>query len=238
MRIRTALLTLLALTLLVGLAPTAAANPSDVTRVAFIGDSFEQGYGAPSGQGYLDLFEAWIPGQDNVLAVAHGGATVRDYLPASLSHPAGPYAADLDGIAPWGATTVVVPLGTNDWYITRPVADYQADLTELVQQIRLRAPTARVVLYHHFGGYAPTNPAACDNVPGYPPCVHQNPPGTWGAFGTAMRAVAVAQFTGYIDDSVAYPWNPSYLFTDKLHPNTAGHDLLFRSIYNRLYACC
>lgn len=226
---RRALLVLSAiLGMLAGVIP-AAATLQDVQRVAFIGDSFEEGYGAPVGEGYLDLFEAWQLG-DQVLPLAHGGATVRRWLSGGPWHP------ELVQLTAWAPATVVIPLGTNDWYIARPPAEYKAELAALIGEVRARVPGVRVILYHHLGGYVAPNPAACDDVPGWPPCVHQQPPATWGAYGAAMRAVAVEQGAGYIDDSTAYPWH-LHLY-DGLHPDITGHDWLFRSLYNRLYHCC
>lgn len=223
---RAALAALLAVFAALIFVPPASAIPTDIARVAFIGDSFEEGYGAPVGKGYLNLMENWQTG-DNVLPLAHGGATVRRYLPG------GPWHSDLDRLTTWAPSAVVIPLGTNDWYIARPVAEYRADLTALIAEVRARVPYGtRIILWHHFGGYVKPNPAICDMGT----CAHQNPPASWAAYGTAMRNVAIAQSTGYVDDSTAYPWH-RYLY-DGLHPNTAGHNLLFQSINYRLYYCC
>lgn len=223
---RAVILTVLVGLLMVAVPAVAFAIPQDIQRVAFIDDSFGTGYGASPGNGYLDLMEKYQAG-DNILPVANNGATVRRYLPG------GPWYSQLDQLQSWGATTVVIPLGTNDWYIARPTSEYQMDLGSLIAEVRSRVPNARVILWHHFGGYATPDPTICD----INPCDHANPPESWPAFGTAMRNAAVSNNTGYIDDSVAYSWQ-NYLYTDRIHPNTSGHNLLFQSINYRLYYCC
>lgn len=233
--------------LFAGSVPAFATSQDVEGYTAFVGDSFEDGYGAPVGQGYVDLMENWVPNQTNFLKIAHGGATVRRYLPSS-SHDSGgpgPWYSDMttkltsvDPLHP--VNTVVIPLGTNDWYIARPISEYKADLTDLINLIRTDVPYGtRIILYHHFGGYVTPNATVCDgsDIAGNPPCHHQSPPASWTAYGSAMRDVAVVTYAGYIDDSMTYQWQ-NYLYSDHLHPNAQGHDLMFRSLYNRLYNCC
>jgi lysophospholipase L1-like esterase len=224
--VRTVLLAALALTFMTTLAPVANAQPSDVTKLAIIGDSITDGYGAAAGQGYADLLESNEVG-DNVLKLAVGGATVKRWLPG------GPHYSMLDQITTWQPATVLVNLGTNDHYIARRPSEYQAQLGQLIAQIRARAPGARVILWHQFGGYFKPDPALCDIAP----CLDQVPPAGWKAFGDAMRAAAIANYAGYIDDSVAQTWN-LWLLPDKAHPNTTGHIKLHASIRARLLACC
>jgi phospholipase/lecithinase/hemolysin len=204
----------------------AGALPSDVTRLAIIGDSVATGYAVAPGTGYVDLLEAETPG-DNVLPLAHDGSTVRRWLTI--------YGAELDQLATWQPTTVLIALGGNDWHIGRSTADYTTDLTYLVWQVRNRVPTARVILWHYYQIGVPVDTKVCDVWP----CTALA--STWSAYATAMRNTAIRNMTGYIDDSVKAPsgqaWS-TYYGADRTHLTTQGHQQLYNSIRARLLACC
>lgn len=220
-------LTLLALlTLLTAVVPSALATPADVGRVAIIGASETTGLGASPGRGYADLLEADELG-DNVLPLAHNGATARLWNTT--------YVAELDQLIGWQPVAALVVLGGNDWYYARPTAAYSVDLTYLIWQIRARVPNARVILWHDYPIGAGPDVNACEQWP----CVHQA--STWAAYGTAMRDAAILNYGGYIDDSVrapsGQPWS-AYHGADKIHLTDAGHQQLHDSIKARLSACC
>lgn len=228
---RRALALLAALLMAAGLsaavAPTAAAQPSDVQRVAIIGDSLTTGYGVAPGQGYADLLEADDPTGDNVLPLAHDGWTVRRWMTVSLP--------ELDQLATWQPTAVVVALGGNDWYIGRRTADYQTDLTYLAWHIRSKVPTARVIFWHYYPLGIAQDRTVCDVAPCTPAA------STWANFADAMRSAAITNVTGYIDNSAkapnGQPWSTYYL-PDRVHLTATGHQLLHDDIRARLLACC
>lgn len=224
---RRALTALLLCTALLTTAAPAAAQPSDVERVAIIGDSITTGYGVGPGQGYADLLEADQPG-DNVLPVAHDGWTARRWLTASLPE----LRQQLDQ---WQPTTVLVAVGGNDWYIGRKTGDYQTDLTYLIWHLRDQVPGARVILWHYYPLGVPQDQAVCDVWPCTPTT------STWAQYGTAMRDAAVRNVTGYVDDSArapsGQPWS-AYYSADRVHLTPEGHRQLHTSIRARLLACC
>lgn len=207
------------------LAVPASANSTDLTKLAIIGDSITVGYNVPTGDGYAQLLGA-DPGS-NVLTLAHNGASVRDVLTL--------YQGDLPQLSTWGATTVLVALGGNDWYEGRRTADYQTDLTYLVWQIRHQVPGARVILWHYYGFGIAQDTTQCDVWPCTPA------PSTWGDYANAERQAAITNYAGYIDNSVAapdgHPWS-YYLQSDKVHPTVAGHQELYQDMKARLLACC
>lgn len=205
-------------------APPAVAQPSDVTRLAIVGDSLTTGYGVAAGQGYADLLEADDPG-DNVLPLAHDGWTVRRWLTVSLPELQ-------QQLAAWQPTTVLVALGGNDWYNARRPGDYTLDLTYLIWHIRQQVPAARVILWHYYPLGVPQNAGVCDVWPCNPGA------STWGQYGTAMVDAAVRNVTGYIDTSVRTPPWSSYYQPDRIHLTPAGHQALHTTIRARLLACC
>jgi lysophospholipase L1-like esterase len=205
-------------------APAASAQPSDIQRVAIIGDSFTTGYGVAAGQGYADLLEADDPLADNVLPLAVNGATVRRW---NTEHR-----TLLDQIDTWQPTTVVIALGGNDWSIGRKVGDFQNDLTYLIWTVRSKVPTARVILWHYYPLGIPVNTSVCDVWP----C--QSQATTWGAYANAMRDAAILNGTGYIDNSVHSPAWSTYYLPDRTHLTAAGHQQEYADIRARLVACC
>lgn len=207
-------------------APPAAAIPSDVQRVAIIGDSVATGYGVGAGQSWADRLEVDQPG-DNVLVLAHNGWTVRRWITVSLP--------ELGQLAGWQPTTVLVALGGNDWYIGRRPADYITDLTYLTWHIRATVPDARIIYWHYYPLGIAQDTRVCDIWPCTPTT------STWGDYATAMRGAAIRNYAGYIDNSTAapdgQPWS-AYYSPDRVHLTAQGHVLLHRSIRDRLLACC
>jgi lysophospholipase L1-like esterase len=208
------------------LTPHASAQPSDVTRLAIIGDSLTTGYGLAPGLSYADLLEAEAPG-DNVLPLAHDGSTTRRWLTV--------YGSELDQLTDWQPTAVLIALGGNDWRIGRKTSDYITDLTNLIWQIRNRLPTTRVILWHYYPIGVPVDTTVCDVWP----CTPQT--STWSAYGTTMRDAAIRNMAGYIDTSGKAPsglaWS-AYYGPDRIHLTTQGHQQLYNSVRARLLACC
>lgn len=199
----------------------ASANTGDVTRLAIIGDSITTGYGVGSGQGYADLLEADDSG-DNVLPLAHNGATVRLWLTSYLPE----LTSSLDA---WQPSTVLIALGGNDWYGGRKTSDFQADLTYLIWQIRAHtAYGTRVIVWHYYGFGIPQNTGACDVWPCTPAS------STWAQYHTATAQTVAANYAGYIDTSGSTP----DLQADHVHPSVLGHQQTHDLIRARLLGCC
>lgn len=188
----------------------AEATTSDLNRLAILGDSLTTGYGVAPGQSYVDRLEAAAPG-DNVLPLAHNGATVLRWLTT--------YKSELNQLRTWRPTTVLVALGANDYYIARSTADYAWTLKLLTAEIRSRVPGARVVFLHYYRMQITPDPRVCD-VPGY--CRPASPPPTWDEYGRAMAGEAARSAAGYLDVAGRLNWL-NYLGADLAHLTGAGH---------------
>lgn len=205
------------LALLGVVAPAAEAQPADVTRLAIIGDSITTGYGVAPGQSYADLLEADDPG-DNILPLAHNGATLRLWLTTYLPE----LTTQLDT---WQPTTVLIAVGGNDWYGGRRTADWQTDLTYLIWQVRAHAPYGvRVIVWHYYPFGIGQNTTACDVWPCTPAS------STWGQYNTATAQTVAANYGGYVDTSATTP----ELQADHVHPSVLGHQQTHSLIRSRL----
>jgi lysophospholipase L1-like esterase len=206
----------------------AAASPADVSRVAIIGDSLTRGYGVNPDESYASLLEAQAPG-DNVLPLAHDGATVRTWNTV--------YRSELGQLAGWRPSSVLIALGGNDYYHSVSTVQYQANLTELIGTVRAAVPGVRVILWHYYRiGITPVH-----NLCDVDQCQSAYPSPTWDQYAAAMRNEAVAQFTGYIDNSVERPWLALYPLPGEfphIHLSWQGHRALEQSLYPRLFNCC
>lgn len=206
----------------------AEGNRVDVGRVAIVGDSLTRGYGVKPDESYPSLLEARTAG-DNVLPLAHDGATVRTWLTV--------YRAELGQLASWKPDTVLIALGGNDYYRSRSTADYSANLTALVDAVRAKAPGTRVVLWHYYQ----IGPVPVSNLCDADQCDPARPSPTWQQYGIAMHSVAVRSGTDYIDNSTERQWLKEFPLPGEkppIHLSAQGHRALEQSLLPRLNRCC
>lgn len=209
-------------------APTAVASQSEVHRLAIIGDSLTTGYGVRPDQSYVARMEAREAG-DNILPLAHDGATVRAWLTV--------YRQELVKLAAWRPSSVLIALGGNDYYRSRSTVDYAANLIELIGVVRTTVPTAQVILWHYYRIGATPVHTLCDADQ----CDPASPSPTWQQYGAAMRSVATTTVAGYIDNSTERPWITEFPLPGEsphIHLSWQGHRALERSLYPRLAHCC
>jgi lysophospholipase L1-like esterase len=227
MRTRIVLTVAVLIAVLLLLAPTAIASPSDVQRVAVIGDSITNGCCVPVGYSWVDWFERAQPG-DNIQPYAVNGATARRWLQQ--------YLPQLDSMPAWQPHTVVIALGGNEYHMTRPAGEYASHLAQLVQYVHTKAPGARVVLLHYYRILAEFEPNGCDALPNdHIQCIHANPPDSWDTYGTVMKQTALANGAYYVDISHTRDWT-LYISSDQAHPTALGHYYLAQDIRAALNA--
>lgn len=209
-------------------APVARANQADVGRIAIVGDSLTRGYGVKPAESYASRLEAQAAG-DNVLPLAHDGATVRAWLTV--------YRSELAQLAAWKPSAVMIALGGNDYYRSRSTADYSANLTELINAVRASSPGSRVILWHYYQ----IGPAPVRNLCDADQCNAAFPSPTWQQYGTAMQSVAVQTASEYIDNSTERRWIQEFPLPGEkppIHLSPQGHQVLEQSVYTRLSSCC
>jgi lysophospholipase L1-like esterase len=200
--------------------------------VEFVGDSITAGQGA---QNWALGDYAWLTGE--ALGVHHtqiawSGITLSDgyhygtHIPGMESMYFRSWAANRCSNVgcvpdasnpvpnpPWDFSkyspkVVVVNLGTNDWGLNVPKAEFQNDYTSFLQNVRARHPAAEIVVLRTFNGY---------NVPETEAAV-------------AARRNAGDNKLHYVDTQGWLRPHPSPDFADGYHPNDTGYG----NVRNRL----
>lgn len=196
---------------------------TDHSDVALVGTSADTGYGTtgyPSGAdtfqptvyGWATRFANSAHGQwgTNTHNYAHNGALAADYLPGGRW--AGTVGATSD-MGSYKPDLVLVDLGGNEFLTQADPAQFQANLTQVITNIKTARPDVLIILSiyakPHFNG-----------TPGHP----------WEQYGSAIYNTAVAQQTAlidmrqYIPDADANPMtNPTVWLSDGVHLNDAGN---------------
>lgn len=221
--------TTLAIAVLLGCAPQAGATVADVSRVAVLGDSLTRGYGVKPAESWASIMEARAAG-DNVLPIGYDGATVRTWNTV--------YRDQLTQLTAWRPSTVVIALGGNDYYRSVSTAQYRANLAQLIADVRAASPYGvRVILWHYYRIEAVPVRNLCD----VDQCNPAYPSPTWQQYGDAMRATAIANYAGYVDNSTERNWLRDYPLpgeNPRIHLSWQGHRVMEQSIYGRLLRCC
>jgi lysophospholipase L1-like esterase len=192
----------------------------NLTRTAVIGDSLSARVGASPGRAYDQLVDVYLSryGGD-YRAWAKGGATALRWLAE--------YPRDLDSMAWYRPTAVLIMLGGNDYLIGRDHNVWTWYAQELVKRVRTLAPNAQLAFVRYYDpcayGFdcdAAAASAACD----YPGACEDEPDPrpTWENYGGAMNWTALHVGARYIDLADTPP-PPSGISADLVHLNDAGH---------------
>lgn len=192
--------------------PTLTTQPPVMpARIAVVGDSISNGYGAANG--YPELMAAQFDAQV-VFDATEDGATVAGFLPG------GPHDLDLAGFAAARPDLTIVALGTNEHLgKTATPQLYAGQLGALVDRV-CTTTDAPVLLVHLYGVDADALHAR------YPAAVPVGPRPSWAAYGAAMEQAAAGRGVGYLDLGGA----TVSIGPDGAHPDDAGQATLARLV--------
>lgn len=209
--------------------PTWCADHSDV---AIVGTSADTGYGTTGYASTTDTYYPTVYGWETRFAnslhgqwgttthnYAHNGALASDFLPGGRWPAQVGAVADM---ATYGPDLVLVDVGGNELYSQVDPAVFQANLTELVQNIKTMRPGVTILM----SIYAQLK---------WVPNQYSNPPfeaqrWTWDQYASVIYGTAVAQQTAlvdmrqYVPNADASPMTaPTVWNSDGIHLNDAGN---------------
>jgi lysophospholipase L1-like esterase len=179
-------------------------------RVMIAGDSFGEGTGASAGDPNMVQWLQWHMGWDDIWNTSSGGTGYfADGPRTSLSDR---YVNDIIDLAP---NTVIIPLGINDQTLWGSnLAGTQAAMQTVWDGIRTALPSAEIVVvgpWPNNGGVGVTAALIAIDA--------------WMQAQCATRGI---QFISPIQDGV------TFVTSDGVHPDSAGHELLGAWLAGRL----
>ncbi|ROP36295.1 SGNH/GDSL hydrolase family protein [Saccharothrix texasensis] len=152
---------------------------------------------------------------------ARNSAKAADFLPGGRWPITTGAVADIDAKNP---ALVIVSLGTNEYLAQVPPAQFEADLVQLVDDIKTASPGTAVVLVAQWTAYVP---AAT-----YP----------WSQYVTAIRNTAVAEVAGLVDlrqyliSAGDQDWSRFYNI-DRIHLLDHSHMIVAAAMAMKIFGC-
>lgn len=212
---------------------------ADQSTMVILGDSTATGYGSTgyeggnedgydaSEYGWASRLSRQLPDTE-IINMARNGSLTADFLPG------GRWPLNTGRIADEQPDLVVVVLGSNEYGINLPPADYRNDLAQLTADVIDAAPDANL-LYVHTWEFDM-------RWPWFPAPLHD-----WDAYGDKLADVADAESGAVLDLTEVMPnadADTAGLYIDgeygqhSVHPTDAGHQVQFAAYWSMLTLAC
>ena len=189
----------------------------NIIKIACIGDSITEGYGVEMEDSYPSKLQNLLPEKYEVRNYGVSGVTL-------LKDGDKPYWNEkrYNDALDWGADIVIISLGTND---SKPInwenkAHYVRDYLGLIQSFRKKSPNAEIFICKMTPAFSSNFDISNANVKTLLPLID---------------SIANKAHVSIIDFNTQFT-TKSQLFSDGVHPNESGANLLANIISKRILA--